>query len=160
MAAPGSIQLDNKDRDIIKILQHEGRVSFAELGRRIELSAPAVHARVRRLEEQGLIRGYVALLDREKAGNDVLCFINVSLRHHQREEDESFRAAVLEMPEVLECHHLTGEFDYLLKVIVPNRGALEAFLMDRLTSLPGLDKVQTSLVLREIKDETAIPLHV
>lgn len=160
MAASARISLDNKDREIITILQNEGRVSFAELGRRIELSAPAVHARVRQLEEYGLIRGYVALLDRERAGNDVLCFIHVSLRHHQREDDERFREAVRDMPEVLECHHLTGEFDYLLKVIVPNRRALEAFLMDRLTALPQLDKVQTSLVLREVKDQTAIPLNI
>ncbi|HBY99385.1 MAG: Lrp/AsnC family transcriptional regulator [Ardenticatenaceae bacterium] len=160
MPESSRFQLDNKDRDIVTILQHEGRVSFAELGRRIELSAPAVHARVRRLEEQSLIRGYAALLDRERAGNDVLCFINVSLLHHQREEDERFRNEVLAMPEVLECHHVTGEFDYLLKVIVPNRRALEAFLMDRLTALPQLDKVQTNLVLREVKNETAIPLNV
>lgn len=160
MPESSRFQLDNKDRDIISILQREGRVSFAELGRRIELSAPAVHARVRRLEEQGLIRGYAALLDRERAGNDILCFINISLRHHQREEDEQFREEVLAMPEVLECHHVTGEFDYLLKVIVPNRRALETFLMDRLTALPQLDKVHTNLVLREVKNDTAIPLNV
>lgn len=160
MAEFMQITLDSKDRDIITILQEEGRVSFAELGRRIELSAPAVHARVRRLEEQGLIRGYAALLDREKAGNDVLCFINVSLRHHQRDEDERFRAAIAEMPQVLECHHVTGEFDYLLKVILPNRHSLETFLMDNLTSLPQLDKVHTSLVLREVKDQTIVPLNI
>jgi Lrp/AsnC family leucine-responsive transcriptional regulator len=160
MSDTGRIILDKKDRDIIEILQEEGRVSFAELGRRIELSAPAVHARVRRLEEQGLIRGYAALLDRERAGNDVLCFINVSLRHHQRDDDERFRTAVAGMVQVLECHHVTGEFDYLLKVILPNRHALETFLMDNLTSLPQLDKVHTSLVLREVKDQTAVPLNI
>lgn len=152
------IELDDTDRAIIRALQADGRISNAELARLINLSPPATHARVRRLEEQGLIRQYVALLDREAAGFEMLCLVNISMERHQRKDIERLRSIVQDMPEVLECHHVTGEFDFLLKVVVRNRKELERFVVDRLTTVPGIAHIRTSLVLSEIKSTTVLPI--
>lgn len=150
--------LDKVDRALLRAIQANGRIANAELARTVNLSPPAVHSRIRRLEERGLIRRYVALLDREAAGYDMLCLISVRLERHQRRDIERLRSVVLEMPEVLECHHVTGEFDFLLKVVVRNRQELERFVVDRLSSLAGIAHIRTSLVLSEIKTTTALPL--
>ena len=150
--------MDEMDEAILKVLQTDGRISNVDLANRVNLSPPAVHARLKRLEERGYIRQYVALLDRELIGFDMLCFINVTLQLHQLEHVENFKRMILEMPQVLECHHLTGEFDYLLKVVVSNRKDLEQFVVNQLTPIPGLARIHTSLVLTEIKSTTALPL--
>lgn len=150
--------LDSTDKLILQILQEEGRLSNAELARRVNLSPPATHARLRRLEEDGYIRQYAALLDREKAGFDMLCFVHISLQLHQPAQVEAVRAAIREMPEVLECHHVTGEYDYLLKVVIHNRKDLERFVLERLTPVPGVARIHTSLVLTEVKATTALPV--
>jgi len=140
------------------MLQADGRISNAEIARRVELSAPATHARVRRLEQAGVIRQYVALLDRETIGYDMVCFLSVSLQLHQFDAIQRFKQLVLDMPEVLECHHMTGEFDYLLKAIFRNREELQQFVVDRLTPIPGMARINTSLVLTEIKATTQLPI--
>lgn len=152
------IELDEIDRAILRELQANARISNAELGRKINLSPPAVHARVRRLEENGLIRRYVALLDPEVAGFEMLCLVNISMERHQRQDIERLKAAVRDMAEVLECHHVTGEFDYQLKVAVRNRKELERFVVDRLTAIPGIAHIRTSLVLSVIKTTTELPI--
>jgi DNA-binding Lrp family transcriptional regulator len=152
------IELDEIDQAILRILQADGRVTNADLARQVALSPPAVHARVRRLEEAGVIQRYVALLDREAMGYELLCLINISMERHRRKDIEQVRQAVQEMPEVLECHHLTGEFDYQLKVVVRNRKELEQFVLDRLSTIPGIAHIRTSLVFSEIKTTTELPL--
>lgn len=151
--------LDDVDVAIVRLLQADGRMSNAEMARRVELSAPAVHARVKRLEDSGVVRGYTAVLDRELAGFDMVCFISVSLQLHQFEAVERFRELVQEMPEVLECHHITGEFDYLLKAVFRNRRELQRFIVNRLTPIPGMARINTSLVLIEIKANTPLPIE-
>jgi Lrp/AsnC family transcriptional regulator, leucine-responsive regulatory protein len=151
--------LDDTDKKALNALQADGRLSNVELARRIDLSPPATHARLRRLEHDGYITGYTALLDREKAGFDLLCIIQISLQMHQLEQVEAFRELVRKMPEVLECHHITGEYDYLLKVVLRNRKDLERFVVDRLTPVPGVARIQTSLVLTEVKSTTALPIE-
>jgi len=152
------MMLDELDREILEIVQLEGRISNAELARRINLSPPATHARLRRLEDDGLIRQYAAQLDRERMGYDMLCFIHISLQLHQPEQLESVRNAMRDLPEVLECHHVTGEYDYLLKVAIRNRKDLERFVVERLTPIPGVARIHTSLVLTEVKSTTALPI--
>ncbi len=151
-------QLDKVDRLILAALQDDGRVSNAELARRIGLSPPAVHARIRRLEEDGYVRRYAAILDPERLGYDITCFVHISLQIHSSEQSERVRATLLEMPEVLECYHLTGAFDYLLKVVAQDRRRLEHFLVERLTPIPGLARMQTSLVLNELKQTTLLSI--
>lgn len=151
-------ELDALDLAVLRELQADGRISNVALARRIGLSAPACHARVKRLEEQGYIDRYVALLDREKMHYDLLCFISIGIRLHQFAEIERFRQIINEMPEVLECHHITGEYDYLLKVAVRNRSELERFVVDKLTPIAGVARIHTSIVLREVKASTALPI--
>jgi Lrp/AsnC family leucine-responsive transcriptional regulator len=152
-------ELDDLDAEILELLQSDGRVSNAELARQINLSQPAVHNRIRRLERLGYILQYVALLDREKIGYDLLCFINVNIQVHQPDQIETFRNMILRMPEVLECYHITGEHDYLLKVVLRNRKDLERFVVDKLTPIPVIARIQTSLVLREVKSTMALALE-
>lgn len=150
--------LDVIDRALLTQLQSDGRASIADLARLVGLSGASTHARVRRLERDGLIKGYVALVDRELTGFDLLCFVNVSLQLHRPKLVTSFAPTVAAMPEVLECHHVTGEYDYLLKVAVHGRRELERFIVERLTPIPGVARVQTSVVLHELKASTALPL--
>ncbi len=150
---------DNVDKAILHALQNDGRLSNVELARKVNLSPPATHARLRKLEKDGTIRQYTAVVDREKAGYDLLCFIHISLQMHQLEQVDKFRKLIRQMPEVLECHHITGEYDYLLKVALHNRKDLERFVVDRLTPIPGVSRIHTSLVFTEVKSTTALPLE-
>lgn len=152
-------QLDDVDMALLDSLQNEGNISNVELARRVNLSAPTVHSRVRRLVELGYIKQYVALLDREQLGFDMLCFIQVSLQVHQPEEVGLFREAVTAMPEVLECYHVTGSTDYLLKVVIRSQKDLQRFLMERITPIRGIARIQTSLALTEIKSTTILPIR-
>ncbi len=151
--------LDELDASILEILQIDARISNVELARRVNLSPPAALARVRRLEESGYIKLYATLIDRKQIGYDLLCFVRVSLQLHDIEQVNGFREAVQLMPEVLECHHVTGDYDYILKVVAHNTKDLENFLINQLTPIPGVARIYTSLVLNEVKSSTVIPLE-
>ncbi|WP_028402791.1 Lrp/AsnC family transcriptional regulator [Ectobacillus panaciterrae] len=148
--------LDDVDIQILDILQKEAQLSNAELARRVNLSPPATHARVKRLESEGFIDRQVAILNQEKLGFDLLCFIFMSTNIHQAEKLEVLEKALEHMPEVLECHCLTGEYDYLLKVAHKDRKGLENFI--RKLNRLGITRIQTSLALREIKYSTVLPI--
>ncbi|MFB6362932.1 Lrp/AsnC family transcriptional regulator [Paenibacillus elgii] len=148
--------LDDVDIQILDTMQKEAQLSNAELARRVNLSPPATHARVKRLESEGFIKRQVAILNQEKLGFDLLCFIFMSTNIHQAEQLEVLEKALSSMPEVLECHCLTGEYDYLLKVTNKDRKELESFIR-KLNKL-GIARIQTSLALREIKYSTVLPI--
>ncbi len=150
--------LDDIDREVLKYLQQDARMTNAELARRVDLSPPGLQKRLRKLEESGIIEGYATIVNREAVGYDMLCFVQVTLVRHVPEAVSNFKNVVKEMPEVLECYHLTGEYDYLLKVVLHNRKHLERFILETLTPVPGMDRVRTSLVLSEIKVTTAVSL--
>jgi Lrp/AsnC family transcriptional regulator, leucine-responsive regulatory protein len=150
--------LDEIDRAILSILQAEGNIKDADLARRIKLSAPATHARIRRLEQDGFITGYRAEIDRDKVGFGLMCFVQISLLSHQHELESELRDAVVALPEVVECYQVTGQSDYLLKVVLRDRKHLEAFLNKSLTSMLKDVRMQTSVVLTEIKATHALPL--
>lgn len=149
---------DQLDRAVLEALQENGRISVADLGRKIHLSPPAVYQRIKRLERAGLIRGYVALLDREAAGYDVLCFIRLSVQPLNQEQMELLREMVRRQPEVLECYHIAGSHDILMKVAVPDHRALDKFINTQLMTLKGVDKIETSVALSEMKHTTALAL--
>jgi Lrp/AsnC family transcriptional regulator, leucine-responsive regulatory protein len=151
-------ELDAIDYLLLTALQRDARLTNTELARRVKLSPAGLQRRLKKLEETGLIDRYVALVNREAVGLDMLCFVQVTLQRHQPELIQQFRVLIQSVPEVLECHHITGEYDYLLKVVVRNRHHLEQFLVETLTPAPGMDKIRTSLVLSEIKMSTAVPL--
>ena len=151
-------KLDKVDFRILSILQESGRISNAELARHINLSQPATHARLKRLEQSGVIRSYIALLEREMLGFEMLCFVHVTLEKHQPEKVNNFHTKMAQMPEVVECYHVTGDYDYLLKVVMRHRRDLEDFLVDKLSNIAGVGRVHTSVVLREVKETNALPL--
>ena len=153
------LSLDAVDRQLLTVIQENGRLSNAELARRIHLSPPATHARLRKLEEQGIIRQYVALLDRERLGYDLLCFIYIRMAMHELNYLEPFQDHVRSLPEVLECHHLTGQFDYLLKVALRNRRELQNFVRDKLVPLKGVAQITTSILLEEVKSTPILPIR-
>ena len=158
MQKTSDFELDDLDLSILRILQENGRLSNVDLASAINLSPPATYTRLKRLEKQGYIRDYVALLDWGKMGYDMICFINISLQMHQPDGVAKFRQRISRLPEVLECHHVTGEFDYLLKIAIKNRDDLDRFVMKQLTPIPGIARIYTSLALNEIKATTALPI--
>lgn len=151
--------LDEKDLTLLDHLQNDARISNTQLADRVNMSAPGLQRRIKKLEEAGVIQQYVALVNHEAVGFDMMCFVQVTLMRHEPHLVHQFRQLVQQMPEVLECYHLTGEYDYLLKIVVCNRKHLEQFLVETLTPVPGMDKIRTSLVLSEIKKTTAVPLN-
>ncbi len=153
------VELDGSDKAILNVLQKSGRIRNIELAAKVHLSPPATHARVKRLEEEGVIREYAAHLDRNKTGHDCMCFISVSLELHQTDKQQQFFQAIQQLPQVLECHHLTGESDYLLKVVIRNNREMEDFITNTLLPMPGMSRVHTSVVLREIKSNTALNME-
>ena len=151
-------RVDDLDRRLLAYLQDDARVTSAELARRFDLSAQALQKRLKKLEEKGVIRGYAALVSREAVGLDLLCFVHVMLAHHRPQSLKRFPDRIKELAEVLECHYLTGEFDYLLKVVVANHDHLERFLFEKLMKVDGVDRLRTSIVLKEIKASTSLPI--
>lgn len=151
--------LDDLDREVLQALQEDGRISNSDLAERIGLSRAATHARVRRLEHAGAITRYTAIVDPEAVGFELLCLIGIAMQLHSQENIARARAAIVEMPEVLECYHVTGDFDYILKVAVRSRADLQRFILDRLTPVPGIARVNTSLVLGIEKSTTALPME-
>ena len=152
------MDFDNIDLAILREIQTDSRISNSELARRVNLSQPATHTRLKRLEKQGVVQEYVALLDRDALGLDMVCFVQIGLLAHSESALNGFQTAIGEMPEVLECYHLTGQFDYSLKVVLPNRRELERFLRTKIVPMTGINRISTSIVLSEIKATTALPL--
>ena len=150
--------LDIYSRKILRELQLDSRRSIQELSDRVGLSGTPCWRRVKEMGETGLIRRYTVLLDREKLGLNICCLVNVNLQRHVKDAIQNFEQAIGERPEVVECFSATGDADYSLKVIVPDIKAYDAFLNDVLFTLPGVANVRTSVVLREIKYETALPV--
>lgn len=150
--------LDDLDRRLLASLQEDARRSSADLARELKLSGPGLQKRLRRLEDRGVIRGYATVVNREAVGLDLLCFIHIMLAHHRPDAIKRFPDRIRKMPEVLECHFLTGEFDYLLKVVVADHEQLEKFLFERLMKVSGVDRTRTSIVVKEVKATTSLPL--
>lgn len=152
------MSLDALDRAVLDVLQTDGRISMQQLADRVGLSRAATYARVRRLETSGVIARYTAVVDPHAAGFDLLCFIGVRVAVHSHDVVERTREALAALPAVLECHHVTGQFDYLLKVALRDRQDLERFIVEHLTPVPGIERINTSLVLHVAKSSTAFPM--
>lgn len=150
--------LDTTDKKILNILQQSGRITNARLAQEVGLSPPAVLERVRRLESSGIIEKYVALLDRELAGFGLQTIVMVCLSHHQISSLQNVKERLTQMDEVLECHQLTGEVDFLLKVAVKDMHSYTDFVNNKLSGIPGIQNVKTSFILETLKNSTALKL--
>jgi Lrp/AsnC family leucine-responsive transcriptional regulator len=151
-------RLNRTDRKLLEILQRDGRLTNLEIAGRVNLSASACLRRIRALETAGVIRRYVALLDPRKVGLGLMAFVNVKLEKRGRMPTDAFAKAVKDWPEVLACHSLTGDMDYLLRVQVEDLEHFSRFVMDSLLKHPGVLDVKSSFVLEAVKETTALPL--
>lgn len=150
--------LDRTDLRILEQLQKDGRLSNQELAERVSLSPSPCLRRLKRLEESGVIRSYVALLDPDRIGLGLLAYVSVKLEKRDRMPMDEFRARVQSWPEVLACYAMTGEMDYLLRVHVEDLQHFSRFVMDQLLKQPGVVDVRSSFALERIKETTALPL--
>lgn len=149
---------DKVDLEILEILQHEGRITNADLAHRIGLTPAPTLARVKKLETDGYIKRYVALVDPVKLRMPVMAFVSVILESHKKNTSIAFVEAVEKLPEVLEIHHIAGDEDFLLKVVAASPQDYERFVLEGLTKVRGIEKVKTTFVLSSAKLETAIPV--
>ncbi len=153
------MELDRYDRQILRILQEDGRISNQDLADRIGLSPSPCLRRVRALEESALITGYRALVDARLLGLSLMALIHISMDRHTPERFERFEAQVREIPEVMECLLITGQSaDYQLKVIVQDMDAYQTLLLHRITRIEGVSGVHSSFILRRVVDKTALPV--
>jgi len=158
MGAADLSALDAVDRRILNIIQEDGSVTNVELARRLSVAPATMLDRVRKLRNQGYILKYVALLDARKLDRDTIAFVNVSLGAHGADRVDAFRKHVQQLPEVLECYHVSGDSDFLLKVLTSDIGAYESFLLNSLTRTSDIARIHTSFVLSTVKLETRIPI--
>lgn len=148
--------IDDTDKKILTILQDNGRITNSKLAQEIGLSPPAVLERVRRLESSGVIDKYVAILDRKQTGFEIQTIVMVCVSHHQTPSLENIVNRLTGMEEVLECHQLTGEVDFLLKVVVKDMASYTDFVNNKLSGIPGIQNVKTSFILETIKNSTSL----
>lgn len=151
-------RIDGFDRKILALLQDDARLTNAELGERVHLSASQCSRRRQRLEESGLIRGYRAMLDRERLGYGLVNIITVTLATHNRDYARRFRDLVARVPEIQEAHALTGEMDYMLKVVTSDLRSLSDFVNEILLPHESVQHVKTAVVLETLKETGALPL--
>jgi Lrp/AsnC family leucine-responsive transcriptional regulator len=152
------LTLDETDLKILSILQKDGRITNAELAKRVGLSPPSALQRVRNLELSGAIKGYVALLDAERLGLKVTVLAMVSLSLHQEQPIERFRRSIQEIGEIVECYHCSGDFDYLLKILVPDIRAYEVLIREKVSRIRGIRQIKSSFVLGVPKSTTGLPI--
>jgi DNA-binding Lrp family transcriptional regulator len=152
------MKLDSIDMRILGHLQTDGSLSNVELARRVHLSPSPCLSRVRALESAGVIDRYVAIANPAALGLDLNVFINISLKTQSKESLADFERRIGEHDEVMECYLMTGDSDYLIRVAVANIAALEKFILEQLTPIPGIEKIRSSFALKRVRYKTALPL--
>ena len=150
--------IDRTDRRILDLLQREGALSVAEVATRTGLSTTTCWRRIQHLEQNGVIRGRVALLDRTALGLDVTIFAHVKLTSQTRDAIAAFAEAIRSRPEVLDCYTTMGEWDFMLKVVMKDIKAFEAFFLDHLSKLPYVQSINSSVTVTAIKESTVLPI--
>jgi len=153
------IHLDATDKAILEMLQENSRLTIKEMAERLHLSTTPIFDRMKKLEKNGVIKKYVALVDGKKLGKQLVVFVNISISKHGKDALNSFVEAITKFPEVTECHHITGNADFLLKLILTDIEAYNNFIMDKLSIIPNIGKVESRFSLSERKASTAIPIN-
>ena len=152
------LTLDDIDAKILAALQEDGRMTSVELADRVGLSPSPCARRVRLLEQAGIITGYVALVDQVAVGLPISVFASIRLERQREEQLDRFAAAVADWPEVVDCHLMTGQRDFLLRIVVQDLEAYERFLKDKLTRLDGVASIESSFALKQLKRSHALPV--
>ncbi|MFN7325777.1 MAG: Lrp/AsnC family transcriptional regulator [Chitinophagales bacterium] len=154
-----TVQLDELDRQLLELLQTNAKRTIKEMAEQLHLSTTPVFERIKRLEKEGYIDRYVAVLNRKKVGLGLLVMCDVSLKEHNLDYIQQFETAVLQLKEVMECYHIAGAFDYLLKVVVTDMDAYQRFVKEKLATLDNIGRVQSYFVMTEVKSSTSISVH-
>lgn len=145
---------DNTDLAILKLLHHDAKMTIKELSQQLNLSQTPVYERIKKLETEGYLKSYTAVLDTKKLGFTLVAYCNISLITHQRALLEKFESDIQQITEVIECYHIAGMYDYLLKVVVRDMDEYQLFLTRKLASLENIAKVQSSFVMTEVKADS------
>ncbi|MEZ5040122.1 MAG: Lrp/AsnC family transcriptional regulator [Saprospiraceae bacterium] len=148
--------LDAIDKRILQLLQADAKTTIKEMAHHLNMTNTPIFERIKRLEREGFIKGYTALVDRQKIGLSMVVFCTVSLKVHHAEFLERFEADVIHLPEVMECYHIAGMFDYLLKVVVRDMEVYRHFVSKKLAALENIGKVQSSFVMTELRHSTVL----
>ncbi|MBC3811687.1 MULTISPECIES: Lrp/AsnC family transcriptional regulator [Undibacterium] len=151
--------MDNYDRSILRCLQEDGRMSNLHLAEQIHLSAPQTLRRVRTLEEKKVIRGYVAQVAPEAVGLGVMAFVNLSLDREQFRNVREVERQLMAFPDIIECHTISGDFDYILKVVAKDLKSLSQFLTDTLMQVSGVASLRSMICMEEIKPVSGLPIN-
>ena len=152
------MQIDDIDLQILHHLQNDARISNIDLADKVGLTPSPCLRRVKALEDRGVIRKYVGLVDPAKLGLPISIFINVSLERQEQGQLEEFETTIRRFPEVMECYLMTGSSDYLVRIVVPELQAFERFLADHLTRIPGVANIQSSFAVKQVVYNTQLPL--
>lgn len=158
MTEDSKIALDSTDRRILRLLQQDGRLANSELAKQVGLSESACLRRVRQLEASGIVAGTVLLVDQGRAGRPGNIFVEITLDAQEEHALAEFETAVRRLPEVMECYLMSGDYDYLLRVIVADFADYERIHSSHLTRLPHVSRVKSSFTLRTVTKQTAVPL--
>lgn len=153
------MEFDEHDLKILEALQADGRLSNNDLAARVGLSPSPCWRRVKRLEEEGIIRGYQAMFDRRRLGLGVTVFVNVAIQSQDTKAHKAFEEAVVKLPEVMGCHILAGQQDFLLQVVAEDLDAYSEFALHKLGQLPGVREIHSSFALKEVKPPLRLPLR-
>jgi len=152
------LDIDSTDQQILYHLQQDGKMTVAAIANELCLSTTAIYERIRKLEKEGIIRKYVALLDPKKVHKNLIVFISISLKNHGRSHLEKFTNTIGNYEEITECYHIAGNFDFLLKAQLGDMEAYQQFILTKLSVDNNIDKVQSSFVLSKNKYSTALPV--
>jgi Lrp/AsnC family leucine-responsive transcriptional regulator len=151
-------KLDSIDRKILELLQANSNITNAQLAQEIGLSPAPTLERVKKLETQGVIKSYHAVVDMASVGLGVCTFVTVSLKGHNKDNIEKFIKAISKIPEVVECHHVTGQADFILKVVAPDIPAYQNLMLEKVTNIEVVDNMQSTVILSTFKDSRVLPI--
>lgn len=150
--------MDKIDKRILMQLQQDAKRNTKEIASRVGLSVTPTYERIKKLEQKQIIKSYVALLDRTKIGKQVISYCQITLLKHQKQLADSFKKEMLLLPEIMECHQVSGNYDFLLKVVVNNTTEFHQFINEKLSVVDGISTIHSSFVLNSVKDNTAYHL--
>ncbi len=149
------IKLDATDKKLLTLLQNDAKLTTKQLAHHLGLTLTPVFERIKRLEKQGAISKYVAILNKEKIGRKLIAFCNVSIKEHSREFIHNFESQIIDFPEVMECYHIAGMYDYMLKINTRDMDSYHDFIYNKLATIENIGNVRSSFVMNELKNSTA-----
>ena len=150
--------IDPTDKSILALLQKDGKITFKEVASQLNLTTTPVYERIKRLEREGYIKSYKAILDRKKIGLNLLVFCNISLKEHQASYLSQFEKDIKKFNEVIACYHIAGMYDYLIKISVEDMDVYQYFIANKLANIKNIARVQSSFVMTEVKSAIDLPL--